>query len=93
MTNGGSLPAGAPPDPRELHRAGGIETPINTPAWSTPGARESLLTMIPCERIGQPADISRVAAWLASDDAGYVHGQTLFVDGGMTSYPEFAHGG
>ena len=72
---------------------GAIETPMNTPAWSTPGARESLLTMIPYGRIGQPADIGRAAAWLASDDADYVHGQTLFVDGGMTSYPEFAHGG
>jgi glucose 1-dehydrogenase len=32
-------------------------------------------------------------AWFASDDADYVHGQTLFVDGGMTLYPEFARGG
>jgi glucose 1-dehydrogenase len=31
--------------------------------------------------------------WRASDDADYVHGQTLFVDGGMTLYPEFARGG
>ena len=72
---------------------GAIETPMNTLDWSTPGARESLLTMIPYGRIGQPADIGRAAAWLASDDADYVHGQTLFVDGGMTLYPEFARGG
>ena len=43
--------------------------------------------------IGQPEDIGRAAVWLASDDSDYVHGQTLFVDGGMTLYPEFAHGG
>jgi len=72
---------------------GAIETPINTAAWATPGALQSLLTMIPYGRVGQPADIGRAAAWLASDEADYVHGQTLFVDGGMTLYPEFAHGG
>jgi glucose 1-dehydrogenase len=72
---------------------GAIQTPINTAAWSTPEALNGLLTMIPYGRIGQPADIGRVAAWLASDDADYIHGQTIFVDGGMTLYPEFAHGG
>jgi glucose 1-dehydrogenase len=49
--------------------------------------------MIPYGRIGQPADIANAVAWLASDDADYVHGATLFVDGGMTLYPEFARGG
>ena len=72
---------------------GAIQTPINRPAWETPGALASLLTLIPYGRIGQPEDIGRVAAWIASDDADYVHGQTLFVDGGMTLYPEFARGG
>jgi glucose 1-dehydrogenase len=72
---------------------GAIETPINTAAWETPGAVEQLLTMIPYGRIGQPVDIGRAVAWLVSDDADYVHGTTLFVDGGMTLYPEFAHGG
>ena len=72
---------------------GAIQTPINTAAWETPGAVEQLLTMIPYGRIGQPEDIGRAAAWLVSDDADYVHGQTLFVDGGMTLYPEFARGG
>jgi len=72
---------------------GAVQTPINRPAWETPGALASLLTLIPYGRIGQPDDIGRVAAWLASDEADYVHGQTLFVDGGMTLYPEFARGG
>ena len=49
--------------------------------------------MIPYGRIGQPEDIGRVAVFLASDDADYINGQTIFVDGGMTIYPEFAHGG
>jgi glucose 1-dehydrogenase len=72
---------------------GAIQTPINRPAWETPEALASLLTLIPYGRIGQPADIGRAVAWLASDDADYIHGQTLFVDGGMTLYPEFARGG
>jgi glucose 1-dehydrogenase len=72
---------------------GAIQTPINRAAWETPQALKSLLSLIPYGRIGQPEDIGRVAVFLASDDADYVSGQTLFVDGGMTLYPEFAHGG
>jgi glucose 1-dehydrogenase len=72
---------------------GAIQTPINRPAWEAPEALGRLLTLIPYGRIGQPEDIGRVVAWLASDEADYVHGQTLFVDGGMTLYPEFARGG
>jgi glucose 1-dehydrogenase len=72
---------------------GAIQTPINRSAWETPQALKSLLTLIPYGRIGQPEDIGRVAVFLASDDADYINGQTIFVDGGMTLYPEFAHGG
>jgi glucose 1-dehydrogenase len=72
---------------------GAIRTPINRQAWETPAALEALLTLIPYGRIGEPADIGRAAAWLVSDEADYVHGQTLFIDGGMTLYPEFARGG
>ena len=45
------------------------------------------------KRIGEPQEIGRAAAWLASDDSDYVHGITLFVDGGMTLYPGFETGG
>src|SRR5262249_47692699 len=72
---------------------GAIQTPINRAAWETPEALASLLRLIPYGRIGQPDDIGRVVAWLVSDDADYIHGQTIMVDGGMTLYPEFAHGG
>jgi glucose 1-dehydrogenase len=72
---------------------GAIETPINRPAWETPAALASLLTLIPYGRIGQPEDIGKVAVFLASDDSDYIHGQTIYVDGGMTLYPEFARGG
>jgi glucose 1-dehydrogenase len=72
---------------------GAIQTPINRAAWETPEALAALLKLIPYGRIGQPEDIGRAAVWLASDDSDYVHGQTIFVDGGMTLYPEFAQGG
>ncbi|MFB3817393.1 MAG: glucose 1-dehydrogenase [Candidatus Methylomirabilales bacterium] len=72
---------------------GAIQTPINRTAWETPQALQALLTLIPSGRIGLPEDIARAAVWLASDDSDYVHGHTLFVDGGMTLYPAFAHGG
>jgi glucose 1-dehydrogenase len=72
---------------------GAIQTAINRAAWETPEARDKLLALIPYGRIGVPADIGRAAVWLASDEADYVHGHTLYVDGGMTLYPAFARGG
>jgi len=72
---------------------GAIRTPINTSAWSTPEAYESLMTLIPYKRIGEPEDIGRVAVFLASDQADYITGASIFVDGGMTLYPGFATGG
>ncbi len=72
---------------------GAIMTAINRSAWDTPEGLAGLLTLIPYGRIGVPEDIGKVAVFLASDDSDYIHGQTLFVDGGMTLYPEFARGG
>jgi glucose 1-dehydrogenase len=72
---------------------GAIRTPINKPAWDTQQAYQSLMTLIPYRRIGEPIDIARAAVWLASDDSDYVVGATLFVDGGMTLFPGFATGG
>ena len=72
---------------------GATRTPINKAAWSTPEAYDALMRLVPYKRIGEPDDIARAAVWLASDDSDYVNGVTLFVDGGMTLYPEFADGG
>jgi glucose 1-dehydrogenase len=72
---------------------GAIRTPINREAWSTPQAYNELLKLIPYKRIGEVDDIGRVATWLASDQADYVHGTSIFVDGGMTLYPGFEAGG
>jgi glucose 1-dehydrogenase len=72
---------------------GAIRTPINTGAWDTPEAYRELLKLIPYKRIGEPDDIARAAVWLASDEADYITGHTLVIDGGMTLYPGFEAGG
>lgn len=72
---------------------GAIQTPINKNAWSTPEALNSLLTLIPYNRIGQPQDIGNLAAFLASDLADYITGTSIFVDGGMTTFESFSTGG
>lgn len=72
---------------------GAIQTPINKDAWSTPEALNSLLNLIPYNRIGQPQDIGNLAAFLASDLADYITGTSIFVDGGMTTFESFSTGG
>lgn len=72
---------------------GAIKTPINRAAWDTPEAEAKLLKLIPYDRVGEPVDIANAVVWLASDESDYVHGTTLFVDGGMTLYPAFTSGG
>jgi glucose 1-dehydrogenase len=72
---------------------GAIRTPINMEAWGTPQAYQELLKLIPYKRIGEAEEIGRAAVWLASDYADYIHGISLFVDGGMTLYPGFETGG
>jgi glucose 1-dehydrogenase len=72
---------------------GAIRTSINTAAWGTQEAYRQLMTLVPYKRIGEPEDIGRAVIWLASDQSDYVVGATLFVDGGMTLFPDFAEGG
>lgn len=72
---------------------GAIKTPINTAAWATPDAEAKLLKLIPYFRVGVVEDIAKAVVWLASDLSDYVVGATLYVDGGMTLYPEFREGG
>jgi len=72
---------------------GAIRTPINMQAWDTPEAYAELMKLIPYKRIGEAEEIGRAAVWLCSDYADYVHGISLFVDGGMTLYPGFQEGG
>jgi 3-oxoacyl-[acyl-carrier protein] reductase len=60
---------------------GFIETDMT--AAMTPEARTALSAQIPLERFGSPRDVAGVVAFLASDHAAYITGQTLVVDGGM----------
>jgi 3-oxoacyl-[acyl-carrier protein] reductase len=60
---------------------GFIETDMT--AAMTPEARAGLSGQIPLERLGTPRDIAGMVAFLASDHAAYITGQTLVVDGGM----------
>jgi NAD(P)-dependent dehydrogenase (short-subunit alcohol dehydrogenase family) len=72
---------------------GAIQTPINQNVWGDPVGLKDLLDKIPYGRLGTPEEIGRLVAVLASDDASYVTGTTVFADGGMTLYPSFRHGG
>jgi glucose 1-dehydrogenase len=72
---------------------GAIATPINQHVWSSPEGLRDLQRKIPTERAGQPEEVAKAVAFLCSDEASYITGATLYVDGGMTLYPEFRHGG
>ena len=68
---------------------GAIETPINKDVLASPEQSAAVVAEIPLGRWGCVPDVARTVAWLASEQASYVTGATLFVDGGMTLYPRF----
>lgn len=68
---------------------GAIVTPINNAWINDPKARGEVESHIPMGRAGTSEEIAAVFAFLASDDASYITGQTLFACGGLTLYPEF----
>jgi NAD(P)-dependent dehydrogenase (short-subunit alcohol dehydrogenase family) len=72
---------------------GAIKTPINQSVWSDPAMRADLLDKIPMNRMGEADEIARLVVMLVSDVAAYVTATTVFADGGMTDYPDFAKGG
>ncbi|MCG3195802.1 MAG: glucose 1-dehydrogenase [Candidatus Omnitrophica bacterium] len=68
---------------------GATITPINR-AWAEdPKAKAEVESHIPMGRAATSEEIAAAFAFLASDEASYITGQTLFVDGGLTLYPEF----
>lgn len=67
---------------------GATATPINS--WTdNPQKKEEVESHIPLGRVGTSEEMAVITAFLASDDAAYITGQTLFVDGGLTLYPDF----
>ena len=68
---------------------GATITPINRAWVDDPVKAEMVLKHIPMGRAGESEEMGAVAAFLASDEAAYITGQTLFVDGGLTLYPDF----
>jgi glucose 1-dehydrogenase len=68
---------------------GAVITPINRSWVDDPKAKAEVESHIPLGRAADADEIAAVFAFLASDEASYVTGQTLFACGGLTLYPEF----
>ena len=68
---------------------GAIVTPINMSWINDAEAKAVVESHIPMGRAGESAEIAAVFAFLASDEASYITGQTLFACGGLTLFPEF----
>lgn len=67
---------------------GATLTPIND--WANdPEEKQKIEDFIPMGRAGHPEEMAAAAVFLASDEAAYITGQTLFIDGGLTLYPGF----
>ena len=62
-----------------------IDTPMTASIFERPGVVDAMLAETPLRRMGTPDDVARAALFLCSDDAGYISGQTLCVDGGAST--------
>lgn len=68
---------------------GAIDTPINAAWTGDPVKRANVASHIPLGRVGTPEEIAGVFAFLASDEASYITGQTIYACGGLTLFGEF----
>lgn len=68
---------------------GAIITPINKFVLDDPEQEHAVESEIPLGRMGNADEIAAAVAWAASDEASYVTGTTIVVDGGMSLYPKF----
>jgi glucose 1-dehydrogenase len=68
---------------------GATVTPINRAWVDDPVKAEMVTSHIPIPRAGEADEMAGVVAFLASDDAAYITGQTIFVDGGLTLFADF----
>lgn len=63
---------------------GAIDTPIDAPVKRDPAKMHALLSEIPMRRMGRPEEVAQMCVYLASEDAAYVTGASLYIDGGMS---------
>ena len=63
---------------------GAIDTPIDAPVKRDPQKMQTLLSEIPMRRMGRPEEIAQLCVYLASEDAAYVTGASIYIDGGMS---------
>ncbi|MEM7554609.1 MAG: glucose 1-dehydrogenase [Cyanobacteria bacterium P01_A01_bin.84] len=68
---------------------GATITPINDAWTNDPEKKANVESHIPMGRVGTSEEMAAIASFLCSDEAAYITGQTLFVDGGLTLYPDF----
>jgi NAD(P)-dependent dehydrogenase (short-subunit alcohol dehydrogenase family) len=64
---------------------GAVDTPMLAPLLAAPGARQAIEQRVPLGRVAEPRDIAKAVRFLLCDEAAYVHGTYLVVDGGMTA--------
>lgn len=62
---------------------GAVATPINEATLQDPRRKAALIAEVPLKRIAAPEEIAKLMAYLASDDASYITGTTVFIDGGL----------
>jgi glucose 1-dehydrogenase len=68
---------------------GAIATPINQDVLADPKVKQEIEAETAMGRFGNPEEIAAAVAWAASDEASYMTGSTLVIDGGMSLYPKF----
>ena len=61
-----------------------IETPLTAPVMANPERMKMIIDRTPMKRVGQPEEVASLTAYLAMDKAGYITGQDIMVDGGMS---------
>lgn len=64
---------------------GPIDTPLIQPLLAAPGAIDEYRKLVPMARLGRPDEVAAAVTFLASDDASYVTGTALVIDGGVTA--------
>ena len=65
-----------------LFRSTRLKTRSRAAVNSDPAARERVLSRTPMGRVGEPSEIAAIAVFLASDEASYITGETIYADGG-----------